>query len=108
MFSNGSGFGKYVIIFGADRSTLVHNDNKRIDILVFGKGPTDGLDDTMLTTKKEYSIDFTEQQKKFRLSLDYNWLNSYIFVNSVEEVYKYKAKDSEINAMFQMIFQLII
>ena len=34
---------------------------------------------------------------KFCLSLHYNGVNSYIFVNDVE-IYKFKAKDSEINA----------
>ena len=34
---------------------------------------------------------------KFCLSLHYNGVNSYIFVNDVE-IYKLKAKDSEINA----------
>ena len=65
--------------------------------MVFVKGPTDGLDDTTLTAEKEYSINFTEQGKKFFLTLDYNEMNSYTFVNGVE-IYKFKARDSEINA----------
>ena len=92
-----AGFDKKVIMFGADMSSSAHIDNKKKDILILGKGPTDGLDDTTLTAEKEYSINFTEQQKKFCLSLHYNGVNSYIFVNSVE-IYKFKAKDSEINA----------
>ena len=32
--------------------------------MILGNCPTDGLDDTMLTAEKEYSIYFTEQQKK--------------------------------------------
>ena len=108
-----AGFDKKVIMFGADMSSSAHNDNKKKDILILGKGPTDGLDDTTLTAEKEYSINFTEQQKKFCLSLHYNGVNSYIFVNGVE-IYKFKAKDSEINkphfvkAKFQKIFLLII
>ena len=92
-----AGFDKKVIMFGADMSSSVHIDNKKKDILILGKGPTDGLDDTTLTAEKEYSINFTEQQKKFCLSLYYNGVNSYIFVNGVE-IYKFKAKDPEINA----------
>ena len=42
-----------------------------------------------------YSINFTEHNKKFCLSLYYNGTNSYLFVND-EEIYKFKAKDSEI------------
>ena len=40
MFSVGNGFGKNVIIFGADISSSVHFDNKRKDILVLVEGPT--------------------------------------------------------------------
>ena len=47
--------------------------------------------------QKKYSINFTENNKKFCLSLHYNGANSYIFVNGVE-IYKSKAKDSEIVA----------
>ena len=36
-------------------------------------------------------------QKKFCLSLHYNGVNSYLFVNGTE-IYKFKAKDSEIVA----------
>ena len=35
------------------------------DVLIFGKGPTQGSDDTILTTEAEYSINFTEQGKMF-------------------------------------------
>ena len=44
-----------------------------------------------------YSINFTEKNKKFCLSLHYNEANSYLFVNGTE-IYKFKAKDSEIVA----------
>ena len=42
-----------------------------------------------------YSINFTLAKKKFYLSLHYNWASSYLFVNGTE-IYKFKAKDSEI------------
>ena len=48
---SGGGFGQNVIIFGADMSFSAHIDNKKIDILVLGKGPTQGLEQT-LTAKK--------------------------------------------------------
>ena len=43
--------GKNVIIFGADMSSSVHVDNKGKDILILGEGPTQGLDDIILTTE---------------------------------------------------------
>ena len=36
-FSNGSGFGKNVAIFGADMISSVHVNNKKKDILILGK-----------------------------------------------------------------------
>ena len=44
-----------------------------------------------------YSINFTVKKKQFCLSLHYNGANNYLFVNSTE-IYKFKAKDSEIVA----------
>ena len=44
-----------------------------------------------------YSINFTEKNKNFCLSLHYNGANSYLFVNGTE-IYKFKAKDSKIVA----------
>ena len=41
-----------------------------------------------------YSISFTENDKKFCLSLHYNGANSYLFVNGIE-IYKFKATASE-------------
>ena len=61
-FSNG-GFGQNVIIFGADINSSVHVDNKK-DILILGKGPTQGLEHT-LTAEKMHSINFTVTRKKF-------------------------------------------
>ena len=44
-----------------------------------------------------YAISFTVTKKKFCLSLHYNGANSFLFVNGTE-IYKFKAKDSEIVA----------
>ena len=49
-------------------SSSAHIDNKKIDILVLGKGPTQGLGHT-LTVEKMYSINFTATKKKICLSL---------------------------------------
>ena len=90
----GGGFGQNVLIFGSDMSFSAHIDNKKKDILVLGK--THGLEHT-LTAEKMYSINFTVTKKKFYLSFHYNEANSYLFVNGTE-IYKFKAKDSEIMA----------
>ena len=74
-----------------------HIDNKGKDILILGKGPTQWLAVHWLTSEKMYSISFTVSNKKFCLNLHYNGANSYLFVNGTE-IYKFKAKDSEIVA----------
>ena len=66
------------------------------DILILGKGPTQGSEHT-LTGEKIYSINFTVTKKIFCLSLYYNSANSYLFVSGTK-IYKLKAKDSEIVA----------
>ena len=69
-------------------------DNKKKDILVLEKGPTQGLEH-ILTAEKMYSMNFTLTKKNVCLSLHYNEANSYLFSNDTE-IYKFKAKDSEI------------
>ena len=78
-------------------SHSVHVDNKKKDILILGKGSTQGLEHT-LTAEKIYSISFTVSKKKFCLSLHYDGANSYLFVNGTE-IYKFKGKDPEIVAV---------
>ena len=77
-------------------SSSSHIYNKKKDILVLGKRPTQGLEHTF-TAEKMYSINFTVAKKKFCLSLHYNGANSFLFVNGTE-IYKFKAKDSQIVA----------
>ena len=76
-------FGQNLLIFGADMSSSAHIDNKKQNILVLGKGPTQGLEHK-LTAEKMYSISFTVTRKNFCLSLHYNGANSYLFINGTE------------------------
>ena len=69
-------------------------DDRKKNILILGKGPTQGIEHT-LSSEKMYSINFTVTGKKFCLSLHYNGANSYLFVYG-KEIHKFKAKDSEI------------
>ena len=50
--------------FGVDMSSSIHIDNKKNDIFIIGKGPTQILDNTALDEEKEYGINFIEKQKK--------------------------------------------
>ena len=53
-------------------SSSAHIDNKKKDILVLGKGPTQGLEHT-LTAEKMYSINFTVTRKKFCFKFPLQW-----------------------------------
>ena len=92
----GGGFGQYVITFGVDTSSLTKIDNKKKDILILGKGPTQGLEH-ILSAENMYSINFSTGDTKFCLNLLYNGASSYLFFNGTEMI-KFKARGSEIVA----------
>ena len=66
------------------------------DILVFSKGLTQGLDDTMITAESKYAINFTESRKTFSF-LHYNESNSFLYVNALK-LDQFKVKHSEIKS----------
>ena len=85
--------GKNVLIFGVDESSLVHQNN---NIYVMGDLFVQGINDTTLYAEKIYSQNFTQPNKKFVLSLHYNYDNdSYLFVNGKQEL-KFKAKTRQL------------
>ena len=69
-------------------------DNRKKDILILGKGPTQGLEHT-LSAEKMYSINFTEKNKKICLSLHYNKENCFCllmvqkFINLKQKILKF-------------------
>ena len=93
--SFGNGFGRNVVVFACDLSSSVHNSNKKDNILVLGKDFVQGINGTTIYSEKSYSINFTENNKKFCLSLHYNGANSYLCVTGTE-IQKFKGKDSQI------------
>ena len=86
--------GRNVIIFGAGMNLSVHVDNKNNDILILGEERTQGLDATTLTAEAKYSIIFTKPNKRFVISLYYNGINSFLFVNTTK-IYQFKLKNYE-------------
>ena len=93
-FSSG-GFGQNALIFGVDMSSSSHIENKKRHISL--RKRTNSWIRTYFNCRKMYAINFTVAKKKFCLSLHYNGLNSYWFVNGTE-IIKFKAQDSEIVA----------
>ena len=78
--------GRNVTFLGVNMSSSTKIDDRKKDILILGFGPTRGLEHT-LSAEKMYSNNFTENERKFCLSLHYNEANSYLFVNG-SETYK--------------------
>ena len=86
---------KIVIIFAADMSFSSHSTNKANNIYVLSKYFIQGINGTTIYAEEIYKDNFTEPNKKFVLSLHYNFSNSYLFVNGVEQL-KFKAKANQI------------
>ena len=68
----GGEFGQNILIFGIDMSFSAHIDIKKKDILVLGKGPTQGLEH-ILTAEKMYLINFAVTKKKFCFKFALQW-----------------------------------
>ena len=93
--------GKNFIIFGVDMSSSVHTDNKKTDVLILGKGPTQGLNDTTSTAETQYSINVSRSNRKFCLSLHYNGNISFLFANATK-IYQFKARNSYITKKYPL------
>ena len=83
------------LIFGADKSFSVHATNRANNIYLMGTGLTQGINDTTINAEKNFYRNFTDFGKKFMLSLHYNGDDSYLFVNSRQEL-KFKAKTDQL------------
>ena len=57
------------IIFGAYVSSSVHVDNKGKDILILGKCPAQGLDDTTLSAEAQHSTNFSRSKGTFSVCI---------------------------------------
>ena len=58
-----------------------HSTNKANNIYVLGKDFVQGINDTTIYAEKNYKTNFTKPNKKFVLSLHYNFSNSYLFIS---------------------------
>ena len=75
-------------------SSSVNFDNKKKNILILGKGPTQGLDDTRLTAEAPYSINFSRSNENFVSGCIIMGATVFLFVNATK-MYQFKAKDPE-------------
>ena len=82
--------------FGVDMNPSVHINNNKKDTFILGKGPSQRLDDTTLTSEAHNSINFSRSNRKFCLSLHYNrsncLLNNFLilqrYINSMQLILK--------------------
>ena len=73
-----------------------HIDNKGNYIFLLVEGPRPGLDDATLRAEAIFLIKFTQLNKRFVLSLHYNRISSFLFVNATK-IFQFKTKNSEVN-----------
>ena len=78
------------IMFGVNTSNSSHSTNKTQNVYVLRKDFVQGINNTTIYAEKIYKTNFTEQSKKFILSLHNNCDNSYLFVNGSQEL-KFKS-----------------
>ena len=64
VFSIGDEVGRNMIIFGVDMSSSTHTNNEKKDILILGKGPTQGLEHTP-AAEKLYLINLLSKIRNF-------------------------------------------
>ena len=56
---------KNVLIYSVDNSSLVHNDNRKKDILFVDEEPAAALDDTTKIVEAKHVNNFTRSKKQF-------------------------------------------
>ena len=56
----------------------MHIDNKNNNILIFGTGPTPGLNDTTLAAEAKHAINFTKPRKKIGIKFTLQWKSQFL------------------------------
>ena len=75
-----------------------------INILVLVEWDTLGTNGSFVPTEKKFSINFSNANTKFCLSLYYNAHNSYLFVDG-KEIFKFKVDNKNLNFPTQFVTQ---
>ena len=58
-------FARNAIIFGVDNSSSSHSDNRKNNILILGKEPAFGINESFGSPERKFSINFTKSNTKF-------------------------------------------
>ena len=87
-------------------SSSPHSDKRKNNFLILGKGPTFGINGSFESKEKKFSINFSKANRKFYLSLHYNGVNSYLFVNG-KEIFEFQADNKNVNFPTQFCLRSI-
>ena len=72
------------------------DNESRANFLALGEVPPFGINGGFGSAEKKFSINFSKENTKFCLSLNYNADNSYFFVNE-KEIFKSKANNKNVS-----------
>ena len=84
-----------VIVFGIDKSSPSHSNNRKNKFLILGENPTFGINGSFGSPEKIFSINFAKGNTKVCSGLHLNADNSYLFVNG-KEIFKFKADNKNV------------
>ena len=64
--------------------------------MILGEAPISDINGSFGSTEKKFSINFSKANTKFPLSLHYNGVDNYLFVNG-KEIYNFKADNEKVD-----------
>ena len=82
LFWFGNDFARNVVIFDVDNTLSSHANNQKNNVLVLGEGPTKAINDSICAAEKT-TVNFSKAKTKFCLSLHYNDVKSFLYVNKI-------------------------
>ena len=82
LFWFGNDFARNVVIFDVDNTSSSHTNNQKNNVLVLGEGPTKAINDSICAAEKT-TVNFSKAKTKFCLSLHYNDVKSFLYVNKI-------------------------
>ena len=83
LFWFGNDFARNVVIFDVDNTSSSHTNNQKDNVLVLGEGPTKAINDRICAAEKT-TVNFSKAKTKFCLSLHYNDVKSFLYVNKID------------------------
>ena len=96
MFAATNAFARNTMIFGVDNSSSSYPNNCKNNFFSVRCRPANDINGRFCFSEKRLSLNFRKANTTISLSLHYNGVNSYLFVNKTE-IYRYKADNGTVN-----------